>query len=73
MIGGYFCNKCNTYTWVPDGYVHICPNTTPCNEKKAFLCPVCNGTGKIPNGMNSGTAILYNTCHGCDGKGWVTV
>lgn len=30
---------------------------------KAVICPVCNGSGK------------YNDkeCHGCNGKGWVTI
>lgn len=38
---------------------------------KAVLCPVCNGGGTIPT---SGTAVApEKTCHGCDGKGWVTV
>jgi hypothetical protein len=30
---------------------------------KAQLCPVCNGSGKYDN----------KECHGCYGKGWVTV
>ncbi len=30
---------------------------------QAVLCPVCNGSGKVKK----------KTCHGCDGKGWVSV
>ena len=30
---------------------------------KATKCPVCEGTGKYEE----------KTCHGCDGKGWVSV
>ena len=47
------------------------------NPKKAFqepwpqphaeLCPVCMGKGVIPEGTSS------KECHGCLGKGWVTV
>jgi DnaJ-class molecular chaperone len=29
----------------------------------AELCPVCKGAGKYEN----------NTCHGCDGKGWIVI
>ena len=28
-----------------------------------FLCPVCNGKGKLNK----------KTCHGCEGKGWVVI
>ena len=30
---------------------------------RAQLCPVCTGSGKYKN----------ERCHGCNGKGWVTV
>jgi len=30
---------------------------------KAQICPVCNGSGKYEG----------KECHGCDGKGWVSV
>jgi len=38
----------------------------------AELCPVCEGTGKIFDKINS-TAYepYYRCCHGCNGKGWV--
>lgn len=29
----------------------------------AEICPICKGTGKLEKRI----------CHGCDGKGWVTV
>jgi hypothetical protein len=31
----------------------------------AELCPVCKGSGKHQ--------VVDQACHGCDGKGWVTV
>lgn len=34
----------------------------------AQLCPVCDGVGHWPPRQD-----LQRTCHGCDGKGWVTV
>lgn len=39
----------------------------------ARLCPVCQGTGKIP--QDTGTTASYNfkPCHGCNGLGWVAV
>lgn len=47
------------------------------------ICPVCKGTGKIreynssfsPFGFNynSGFNFAEKVCHGCQGKGWVTV
>lgn len=47
---------------------------------KAVLCPVCNGSGKVPNGFYAqtvgywyGTDFTPETCRGCDGKGWVEV
>ena len=39
---------------------------------KAVLCPVCNGTGKV-NLNPIGTGANLETCHGCQGKGWVEV
>jgi len=30
---------------------------------KAVICPVCEGSGKYKD----------KKCHGCDGKGWVSV
>jgi len=42
----------------------------------AEVCPVCSGTGKLeirdPYGRTA-TVPLYQTCHGCSGKGWVVV
>ena len=29
----------------------------------AEICPVCKGKGRIDG----------NTCHGCDGKGWIAI
>lgn len=43
----------------------------------AEICPVCRGTGKytIYNTYVNSTFTPYSeqTCHGCGGKGWVTV
>ena len=38
----------------------------------AEKCPICGGSGKLPHDGAS-TAILYPTCHGCGGVGWVTI
>lgn len=42
----------------------------------AERCPVCGGTGRVPfypyHGFTSNNN-LNNICHGCGGKGWVTV
>lgn len=35
-------------------------------------CPVCWGKGKLPDDGKT-TAVIERTCHGCGGKGWVTV
>jgi len=40
----------------------------PWPQPHAELCPVCTGKGTLPNGTTVPT-----TCHGCLGKGWVTV
>lgn len=38
---------------------------------KAVLCPVCNGRGTIKD--DNGVTTLEKKCHGCYGRGWVTV
>ena len=46
------------------------------NKKSASKCPVCDGSGKIEKPVGyGGFAVTFevHTCHGCDGKGWVTV
>jgi len=55
-----------------------CPETLwagcPRTERKAVRCPVCNGSGSIPCPDATSTAAgISRTCHGCGGKGWVTV
>lgn len=45
-------------------------------EAQAQLCPVCKGEGIIKNNNYSTTSSnipITKTCHGCDGKGWVTI
>lgn len=42
----------------------------------AEICPICKGTGKYKDYSNSnyGTNIYMQTiCHGCKGKGWITI
>jgi len=39
----------------------------------AELCPVCKGSGKVSGNGETGSSVITVTCHGCDGKGWVTV
>ena len=47
---------------------------------KAVLCPVCDGSGIVPNGYYTHTTGTWTTtdptpetCRGCGGKGWVEV
>ena len=40
---------------------------------KAVKCPVCGGSGKVQSGIISVVAPMFETCHGCGGKGWVEV
>ena len=42
----------------------------PWPQPHAELCPVCMGKGEV---KYDPTSLAYNTCHGCGGKGWVTV
>lgn len=39
---------------------------------RAVLCPVCNGSGKLPPTSDTSDATP-RVCHGCGGKGWVEV
>ncbi len=39
----------------------------------AEKCPVCKGAGKVSSNNASTTGPYFGTCHGCGGKGWVTV
>lgn len=43
----------------------------------AEKCPICKGKGNIPDRpapKDGGLHTLnFVNCHGCDGKGWVTV
>ena len=43
---------------------------------KAQICPVCTGDGKILKSFKAGITTMKKkeeTCHGCGGRGWVTV
>ena len=40
------------------------------------ICPVCNGTGlykEYLDYVSTTGPVSVRTCHGCNGKGWVTV
>ena len=41
----------------------------------AERCPVCDGTGKLPVFPSYSGSVPgpLTECHGCRGKGWVTV
>ena len=40
----------------------------------ADTCPICRGTGDhIPNDTNVPEVGIKHPCHGCGGKGWITV
>jgi DnaJ-class molecular chaperone len=36
------------------------------------MCPVCKGISKV-RANTTHTLIELETCHGCNGKGWITV
>lgn len=39
----------------------------------AQTCPICNGEGMIKEFTATTGGDYTKTCHGCDGRGWVTV
>jgi len=41
----------------------------------AEICPVCGGSGHVemPDGIGTTTVPMPEPCHGCGGKGWVSV
>jgi DnaJ-class molecular chaperone len=41
------------------------------NMNHAEKCPICKGVGKVCS--NEYATCPDATCHGCNGKGWVTV
>ena len=41
---------------------------------RAEICPVCSGTGVYPKlDPDDKTQVTPNLCHGCQGKGWISV
>lgn len=47
-------------------------------RRHAEICPVCSGSGKYRRYYtigysSSGENYTESTCHGCNGKGWVTI
>jgi hypothetical protein len=47
---------------------HELHDTTAC--PRPSLCPICLGRGRI---VLEATGGLPQTCHGCEGRGWVRV
>lgn len=39
----------------------------------AEKCPVCDGKGTVTIGTNTTIGSYEKVCHGCNGRGWVTV
>ncbi len=38
------------------------------------ICPICNGSGQYKEYSNyTSYTYIQRTCHGCNGKGWITV
>jgi len=37
------------------------------------ICPVCKGTGKYKKELKDVCTLKEETCHGCNGRGWVEV
>ena len=44
-------------------------------NNEAQICPVCNGCGKYTpyNDYKTTLCPVETVCHGCSGKGWITV
>jgi len=40
-------------------------------RERPEICPVCKGRGVVRKAI--GNEVKYDECHGCRGKGWVTV
>jgi len=36
------------------------------------ICPVCKGSGKYTEPNDTTAGPQERTCHGCEGKGWVS-
>ncbi len=57
----------------PDGPINI-PSCWPVPyEPKPHKCPVCAGSGSLKMIVGGPPRPEDRNCHGCDGKGWVTV
>jgi len=76
----YYCTK-------KQGVINVCVsgqgltkkyfNTLANNQKHMShgeKCVICNGDGKIPSATLKPTKKVFKEkCHGCSGKGWVTI
>lgn len=75
-VGDYsFCLYCNGYHHT---HFHMPFCSAPGPLPRAQLCPVCNGSGRVTNPeiwdqTRSSKPFPTITCHGCYGRGWVTV
>ena len=45
----------------------------PIRHSHAEICPICNGRGKVTEDFDTSGELDKRTCHGCGGKGWITV
>ena len=39
----------------------------------AQKCPICSGEGTVEKDIGHGIGREDLTCHGCGGKGWITI
>jgi len=39
----------------------------------AEKCPICNGNGTVERDTGTAAGRVNEICHGCGGKGWITV
>jgi len=51
------------------------PQWPPIIDRKAVICPICNGKGHTYWGAHSTLTHNDSCCHciGCSGKGWVVI
>jgi len=45
----------------------------PQYQRQPYRCPVCGGKGVIQREGNTTGDTGTKTCHGCNGRGWVSV
>lgn len=48
-------------------------NYPPISRSHAEICPICRGSGKVKEETYTTAGAIEKVCHGCGGRGWITV